>query len=73
MRWVQSAWLGMLIVLLLACQPTPISPPATLSIGEQIRDRYERALPDLLPNKQRHYATRLYRITGDQDYLAIIY
>jgi len=73
MRWVQSAWLGMLIVLLLACQPTAISPPATQSIGEQIRDRYERALPDLLPNKQRHYATRLYRITGDQDYLAIIY
>lgn len=73
MQWVRSAWLGMLLALLVGCLPTPVSPLATPSIGETIRDRYEQALPDLPPGKQRHYATRLYRITGDPDYLPIIY
>lgn len=73
MRWVQSGWLGVLLALLVACQPTPVSTLTTASIGEQIRARYEQTLPDLSPDKQRHYATRLYRITGDSDYLPIIY
>lgn len=73
MRWVQPALLSMLAVLLIACQPGPSSALATPAIGEQIRDRYEQTLPDLSPNKRRHYATRLYRITGDPDYLPIIY
>lgn len=76
MQWIQSVWLGVLAALLVACQPAPPSPSPTFptpSIGEQIRDRYEHALPELSPNKRRHYATRLYRITGDPDYLPIIY
>ena len=50
---------------------TTASPPSP-SLGEQIRDRYETVLPSLPPDKQRHYALRLYRLTGDDVYLAPI-
>ncbi|SEL51047.1 DUF3541 domain-containing protein [Halomonas daqiaonensis] len=40
-------------------------------VAEAIRERYEQALPDLPPSKQRHYAQRLYRVTGDARYLPL--
>ncbi len=73
MRWILPFWSAVLAALLVACQTAPPSALASASIDEQIRDRYEQALPDLASSKQRHYATRLYRISGDQDYLPIIY
>jgi len=45
------------------------SPSSTPSLGEQIRGHYETVLPSLPPDKQRHYALRLYRLTGDDSYL----
>ncbi len=41
------------------------------AVAEAIRERYETALPDLPRGKQRHYAQRLYRITGDARYLPL--
>ncbi len=48
------------------------TPSSTSSLGEQIRDHYETVLPSLPADKQRHYALRLYRLTGDDAYLAPI-
>ena len=69
MRWKPFALLPVLAIALLgvSCQwQTP-------SIGEQIRDHYEQSFAGLSPAKQRHYATRLYRITGQPDYLPTLY
>lgn len=41
------------------------------AVAEAIRERYEAALPDLPQSKQRHYAQRLYRMTGDARYLPL--
>lgn len=41
------------------------------AVAAAIRERYEAALPDLPQSKQRHYAQRLYRITGDARYLPL--
>ncbi|WP_111413505.1 DUF3541 domain-containing protein [Billgrantia lactosivorans] len=37
--------------------------------GQAIQAAYEAALPELPSDKQRHYAQRLYRISGDPHYL----
>ncbi len=64
------AWL--LAVLWLTGCATPeqafSGPEAT---AETIRSHYETALSDLPQSKQRHYAQRLYRITGDVRYLPL--
>ncbi|MGJ7457831.1 DUF3541 domain-containing protein [Halomonas sp. RA08-2] len=39
--------------------------------GLAIQAVYEEALPTLPANKQRHYAQRLYRLTGDDRYLPL--
>jgi hypothetical protein len=39
--------------------------------AESIRAHYEVALSDLPQSKQRHYAQRLYRVTGDARYLPL--
>lgn len=41
------------------------------AVARSIQVRYEQALPDLPPGKQRHYAQRLYRITGEARYLLL--
>lgn len=41
------------------------------AVAGAIRENYEAALPDLPRSKQRHYAQRLYRITGDARYLPL--
>ncbi|MGM0537045.1 MAG: DUF3541 domain-containing protein [Pseudomonadota bacterium] len=43
--------------------------PDHAAVAAAIRERYETALPGLPQGKQRHYAQRLYRITGDARYL----
>lgn len=53
--------------------PVPANPEAIASeaTAEAIRTRYETALTELPQSKQRHYAQRLYRITGDERYLPL--
>lgn len=61
-----------LLVALLAtgCTGASTSQQLTrLEVAELIRDRYESEMHSLPLSKQRHYAQRLYRITGDPDYL----
>lgn len=41
------------------------------AVARSIQARYDQALPDLPPGKQRHYAQRLYRITGEARYLPL--
>ncbi|GAB2722522.1 DUF3541 domain-containing protein [Halomonas garicola] len=53
--------------------PVPANPDAIASeaTAEAIRTRYETALTELPQSKQRHYAQRLYRTTGDERYLPL--
>ena len=46
-------------------------PNPYLATAQAIRNHYEEILPSLPPDKQRHYAQRLYRITGKARYLPI--
>src|SRR5699024_1905890 len=58
------------LVLLPGCvtqQPGQTADP--VAVAEQIRARFEQALPGLPLDKQRHYAQRLYRMTGAARYL----
>ncbi|WP_258364072.1 DUF3541 domain-containing protein [Halomonas sp. LBP4] len=66
------AWLG-LLVLLAGCAALAPEPERERhrQAGLAIQAVYEAALPELPPNKQRHYAQRLYRITGDDRYLEL--
>ncbi|RTQ99894.1 DUF3541 domain-containing protein [Halomonas nitroreducens] len=40
-------------------------------VAAEIRANYEQALPRLPASKQRHYAQRLYRVTGDERFLPL--
>lgn len=46
-------------------------PNPYLATAQAIRNHYEEILPSLPPDKQRHYAQRLYRVTGEAHYLPI--
>ncbi|MDN3558191.1 DUF3541 domain-containing protein [Halomonas maura] len=64
-------WLWIL-ALLVGCAlegRTTALPPA--EVAAEIRATYEQALPTLPAGKQRHYAQRLYRLTGDDRYLPL--
>ncbi|WP_192036228.1 DUF3541 domain-containing protein [Halomonas sp. YLGW01] len=61
-RWV-LLWL--LCVLLAGCAIAPLPQP---DIAAEIRSRYDAALETLPQAQQRHYAQRLYRLTGDERY-----
>ncbi|EXJ12114.1 DUF3541 domain-containing protein [Nitrincola nitratireducens] len=61
-----------MLILLLATGCTGASTSQSLTrleVAELIRDRYESEMHSLPLSKQRHYAQRLYRITGDPEYL----
>ncbi|NAW33533.1 DUF3541 domain-containing protein [Halomonas alimentaria] len=68
------SWIALcaLALSLSACsvQPTEVGPaePHRLA-AERIRATYEAVLPELSTGKRRHYAQRLYRVTGDTRYL----
>ncbi|MFC4352056.1 DUF3541 domain-containing protein [Fodinicurvata halophila] len=54
----------------LSASGTIAAPPASCDrTGQEIRTLYETNLETLSLSKQRHYTQRLYRITGDPDYL----
>lgn len=66
-RWLLLAWLS----LLTGCATLE---PATEreqahAAGLAIQAVYDAALPELPPAKQRHYAQRLYRLTGEARYV----
>lgn len=67
----QVAWLGWLAlgILLSGCAATTRLSPDQVADG--IQNRYESELDTLPALKQRHYAQRLFRITGDARYLPL--
>jgi hypothetical protein len=66
-------WLLVVLLSLAGCALPPGEPGLDhAAVAEAIRERYEEALPDLPQSKQRHYAQRLYRMTGDARYLPFI-
>lgn len=56
-------------LLLFASDAGAASPASCDRVGQEIRTRYEAHLGSFSISKQRHYAQRLYRITGNKDYL----
>ncbi|MBW6390137.1 DUF3541 domain-containing protein [Billgrantia antri] len=75
-RLATGHWRAALLILLLwlsGCAAEPAQPSRDYSAtGQAIQAVYEAALPELPRDKQRHYAQRLYRISGDQAYLPLI-
>ncbi|UYG03084.1 DUF3541 domain-containing protein [Halomonas sp. LR3S48] len=67
-------WFMLLLLAWLAGCALQVSPPPGdhRAIGQAIQAVYEAALPELPHDKQRHYAQRLYRISGDARYLGPI-
>jgi hypothetical protein len=67
-------WLVLLLLVWLSgCALDPAQPARDhQAAGQTIQAVYEAALPKLPFDKQRHYAQRLYRISGDPRYLGSI-
>lgn len=66
------AWLGLLALLVGCAAFAPeLERERHRQAGLAIQAVYEAALPELPPGKQRHYAQRLYRLTGDDRYLEL--
>ncbi|MFC3285865.1 DUF3541 domain-containing protein [Litchfieldella rifensis] len=62
----------LVVAMWLAACTSPLTRPAPqVDIASQIQARYEAELFTLPLSKQRHYAQRLYRITGDEKYLPL--
>ncbi|WP_168012386.1 DUF3541 domain-containing protein [Halomonas salinarum] len=64
--WARFVLLCLLYVLVTGCAFSPLSQQDMVA---EIRTHYETAFDTLPVTKQRHYAQRLYRITGDDLYL----
>nr|WP_221188478.1 DUF3541 domain-containing protein [Halomonas cerina] len=63
---------SLVAIWLAGCAATlPDSSSRYVEVAGAIRERYEEALPTLPAAKQRHYAQRLYRITGEARYLPL--
>jgi hypothetical protein len=66
------SWLCLLVLLAgCAVQPGETAEERHARVGLAIQAVYEQALPTLPDAKQRHYAQRLYRLTGDDRYLPL--
>ncbi|MEQ6888538.1 DUF3541 domain-containing protein [Halomonas sp. CS7] len=67
-----TAWLLVALLTLSGCSLPERDTTLTYEdVAQSIQARYEQALPDLPSSKQRHYAQRLYRLTGDDRYLPL--
>ncbi|NIC05725.1 DUF3541 domain-containing protein [Billgrantia bachuensis] len=73
-RQVARRWpMLLLLACLTGCAHEASSPnDAHRAAGQAIQAVYETVLPELPADKQRHYAQRLYRISGEPHYLAPI-
>jgi hypothetical protein len=71
LRCHRAALIGLVILVLAGCAAKQATTLDATEVGEQIRQRYDAALMTLPAERQRHYAQRLYRITGDDKYLAL--
>lgn len=58
--------------LLIAALVGGCAQPQTTDIGQAIQQRYEAELATLPIHKQKHFALRMYRITGSEEYLGPI-
>ncbi|RAH37758.1 DUF3541 domain-containing protein [Halomonas sp. SL1] len=67
-RWLVG---GALALLLAGCALEPAPRPSDEAVAAEIRATYERALPALSVGSQRHYAQRMYRITGEARWLPL--
>ncbi|HSH48530.1 MAG TPA: DUF3541 domain-containing protein [Halomonas sp.] len=67
----QAALAALAVLALTGCVAAQPTAPSAAAVGERIRQRYDAALMTLPANRQRHYAQRLYRITGDDRYLPL--
>ncbi|MCA1770324.1 MAG: DUF3541 domain-containing protein [Halomonas sp.] len=69
LRW---SWLFLLVLLVGCAAPsTESGRERHARVGLAIQSVYDEALPTLPDHKQRHYAQRLYRLTGDDRYLPL--
>ncbi|MCK2184058.1 DUF3541 domain-containing protein [Halomonas getboli] len=68
-RWLVGWGLALLLA---GCALEPATPALDdEAVAAEIRATYERSLPSLSAGKQRHYAQRLYRITGEARWLPL--
>lgn len=68
-RKTPTETLRLLILLWLMLWLTACAGPQATDVADGIQARYEAELPTLSLTKQRHYAQRLYRISGDPRYM----
>ncbi len=64
-------WLWVLALLVGCALEGRTTPWPPAEVAAEIRATYEQALPTLPAGKQRHYAQRLYRLSGDDRYLPL--
>lgn len=69
--WWQCCLWWSLALWLTACASQPAPSDDYAAIAQEIQAHYEGDFDRLSPSKQRHYAQRLYRITGDDAYLPV--
>lgn len=61
--------LGLVALLLAGCAARQAGTLDAVEVGGQIRQHYDAIFMTLPDSQQRHYAQRLYRITGEERYL----
>lgn len=61
--------LGLVVLLLTGCAGRQGGTLETAEVGGQIRQHYDAVFMTLPDSQQRHYAQRLYRVTGEDRYL----
>ncbi|SHK79242.1 DUF3541 domain-containing protein [Halomonas caseinilytica] len=70
LRCLSRAWWLVLCLWLAGCALDEQRDEARyIAVADEIRQHYERILPDLPADDRRHYAQRLYRLTGEARYL----
>ncbi|WP_148252814.1 DUF3541 domain-containing protein [Aidingimonas lacisalsi] len=69
--WWQCALWWAVMLGLTACTTPMVQDRSHVDIAQAIQAHYESGFDRLSPSKQRHYAQRMYRMTGDSAYLPV--